>query len=783
MIRILTFALALALPGAATAQSVLLVDDSGSGAVRTHWETALTTLGLSYTLHIVAGAGSPTAGDMAAGEVVIWFFGDAEDGPSGVDETQMALYLDGGGALLLSAQDYIYSMGGTITPFMTSYLGVASPAGTNGNDMGSGPLFGIPGDFISDPYMTPAYNYGSVGMYNTSYADDLVDDGSATRTFRNAGMLSHIGALRKETADYRTMFFGTPFTPMFADAALGAEILGVCLHWLAYGECEPLDLDGDTFGECDGDCDNGDAAIYPIAEEICNDGIDSNCDTLDGSGIDSDGDGFLDCGAGEDCDDLVAEAFPGNPEVCDFIDNDCDGDVDEDFDVDGDGVSLCDSPPDCDDTNADIYPGAAEACNGIDDDCDGTADEGSDDDGDGVDICGGDCNDNDGDTYPGAPELCDGLDNDCDDLVPADETTDADADGFVECDDCDDADAAIFPGATELCNGIDDDCDLDVDEGLDGDGDGLSLCEDDCDDTDPTIYPGAPELCDLLDNDCDGALAEYEVDADLDGYLECEECDDTDDTVHPGAEEICADGIDSDCLGDLAATEEDDDGDGFAECEGDCDDEDAATHPAAEEICDQGHDNDCNSATDENADTDQDTYTICTGDCDDFDPGSNPDQEEICDGDDNDCNGLIDDGVDYDLDGHTACGGEDCDDLNASVYPGATEVPYDSVDQDCDGEDLDDLDEDGYAGGPYGNDCDDTDATIHPGAEEGCEDGIDSDCDGVGDAQDSDCQEEEPTDEDDSGGGCECSSNGARGPLSGAATALLLSLAVLRRRI
>ena len=59
----------------------------------------------------------------------------------------------------------------------------------------------------------------------------------------------------------------------------------------------------------------------------------------------------------------------------------------------------------------------------------------------------------------------------------------------------------------------------------------------------------------------------------------------------------------------------------------------------------------------------------------------------------------------------------DCDDTNNTIYPGATEVPYDDIDQDCDGADLKDVDGDGYdATVAGGNDCNDNDATtINPG--------------------------------------------------------------------
>jgi len=129
--------------------------------------------------------------------------------------------------------------------------------------------------------------------------------------------------------------------------------------------------------------------------------------------VDDDGDGFDECGG--DCDDGDAAAYPGAAEVCNGLDDDCDGNVPADEgDGDGDGYLECE---DCDDTDPAVNPDATEICNGIDDDCDGLEADETDDDGDGWMECSGDCDPTDPDVYPGAPEeWYDGVDSDCDGL-------------------------------------------------------------------------------------------------------------------------------------------------------------------------------------------------------------------------------------------------------------------------------------------------------------------------------------------------------------------------------
>jgi hypothetical protein len=315
-------------------------------------------------------------------------------------------------------------------------------------------------------------------------------------------------------------------------------------------------------------------------------------------------------------------------------------------------------------------------------------------------------------------------------------TGDADLDGYtVDDGDCNDEDAAINPGATETWyDGVDQDCDGNDD---DQDVDGFPVGED-CNDADAAVFPGAEEVCDGFDNDCDGdrdegVTLEAWIDLDGDGYG---------DEATPG--EFCA------IPGGWAANDDD------------CDDADDAINPDADETCD-GVDEDCDGEIDNGATDLHDTWpdadgdgfgdavgevlSECTtgegrvengGDCDDADASVNPGATELCDDIDQDCDGDPLDGLDSDGDGIG-----DCDDVEEC----------DGVDNDGDGE-IDegdaidrstwysDVDEDGYgddlsttlscSGGAglaaVGGDCDDLDPDVNPGASE-LDDGLDQDCD------------------------------------------------------
>ena len=159
-------------------------------------------------------------------------------------------------------------------------------------------------------------------------------------------------------------------------------------------------------------------------DDDCDGAIDEDALDADTWHVDLDGDGagdpastLLACdqpaGAvadGTDCDDGDPAVHPGAEEACDGVDTDCDGALDEDeADLDGDGFDVC-ADLDCDDGDPDAWPEAPEDCaDGSDQDCDGLVDC---EDGD----CAGDA---------ACQEDCaDGVDNDDDGLVDCEDMDD-----------------------------------------------------------------------------------------------------------------------------------------------------------------------------------------------------------------------------------------------------------------------------------------------------------------------------------------------------------------------
>jgi hypothetical protein len=213
--------------------SVLVVDDDDNGPdVRSYYTDALDAMGIWYDLWDTQNTDNePSAMDLAPYQIVIWFTGEEYGGacgPGGAGETALAEWLDGGGCLFISSQDYHYDRG--LTGFMSNYLGVASVDDDEGQDTvtGTGSVF------------------QGMGPYNLSYpfsnwSDIVVPDADAEVAFDGE---EGDAAVDKDGGEYRTTFWGFPFEAVPSSASR-VELMQAILDWCdGLIDC-PADIDGD----------------------------------------------------------------------------------------------------------------------------------------------------------------------------------------------------------------------------------------------------------------------------------------------------------------------------------------------------------------------------------------------------------------------------------------------------------------------------------------------------------------------------------------------------------
>lgn len=207
----------------ASTSVILLVDDDRELTdVRHFYTDALDELGVIYDVWDTGTEGNnePSAADLDAYGMVIWFTGDkfgSSTGPSANGEAALSTWLDSGGCFFISSQDYLWSQG--LTDFAQEYLGVASYT-----------------DDINQTEVTGAGSlFGGLGPYSLSFPfvnwTDVVNP-NATAEVAFVGNMGN-AALNKETAVYRTTFWGFPFEAI--PASERTTLMQVVVDWCDAG--------------------------------------------------------------------------------------------------------------------------------------------------------------------------------------------------------------------------------------------------------------------------------------------------------------------------------------------------------------------------------------------------------------------------------------------------------------------------------------------------------------------------------------------------------------------
>jgi len=184
---------------------VLLVDDDDNTPdVLSIYTQILGSLGVSYTVWDTVNSDfEPDLATLNSHRAVVWFTGDAFGGnfvagPGPAAEADLSLYLDEGGCMFMSSQDYFYDRGQIPTPFMQNYLGMANSV----NDAG---------DYVAVTGQGTVFS--GLGPYSlvypfTDYSDIVIPDPTAQLAF--IGENANGAAIHKNAGTYKTTFLGFP---------------------------------------------------------------------------------------------------------------------------------------------------------------------------------------------------------------------------------------------------------------------------------------------------------------------------------------------------------------------------------------------------------------------------------------------------------------------------------------------------------------------------------------------------------------------------------------------
>jgi hypothetical protein len=220
--------------------NILFVNSGDDPARDSYFTEELDTLGLNYdnlTVYPQLNALWPNATVLGQYHIVIWTTGEFYFGDNYMEspdyvyaEGNLTQYLQNGGRLFLSSQDWIWDMG--ISTFIREYLGVNNVrmdaiGDTEHGDNWDDNFTGVTGDPIGNGI--PTFNVTNLGEVYGDYINETAP--SANKVIHNTTNGDAIAVRNTNTTfNFKTVFFSVPFEICNTNRTILMERI---LLWLA----------------------------------------------------------------------------------------------------------------------------------------------------------------------------------------------------------------------------------------------------------------------------------------------------------------------------------------------------------------------------------------------------------------------------------------------------------------------------------------------------------------------------------------------------------------------
>ncbi|MHA1271113.1 MAG: Ser-Thr-rich GPI-anchored membrane family protein [Candidatus Helarchaeota archaeon] len=211
--------------------SILLVDDDNGNGYESYFIDALNTLNYSYRVWDVYLLGSPSIGTLLLYPTIIWTTGsENSDTLTRTDQNNLIEYLNYGGTLYLSSQDFLfdanYGYTGNITnTFVNQYLHISGVS----NDVSYPLIKGIRLDPISTVFGLILLDYPY-----SNFADEvtMITGSGASKVFYNP-ITNMTTSVKVDSGVYRLVFTAFSFESIAErNATKGSQLLNRIIIWL-----------------------------------------------------------------------------------------------------------------------------------------------------------------------------------------------------------------------------------------------------------------------------------------------------------------------------------------------------------------------------------------------------------------------------------------------------------------------------------------------------------------------------------------------------------------------